>query len=83
MTVIFEGNGVKLIEKSGGFYLRYDAGSHQVEIREDMLSDLDAEKIKTGEPELINQILMKIQAELLKANINPYRSNLISGKHQL
>lgn len=83
MTLIFEGNGVKLIEKSGVFYLRYDAGSHQVEIREDIVSPVDAEKIKSGELKLINQILIRIQTELLNSNINPYKSNLSSGEHQL
>lgn len=83
MILIFEGNGVKLIEKSGVLYLRYDAGAHQVEIREDVVSGVDAEKIKSGEPKLINQVLMRIQTELTNANIDPYRSNLDSGKHQL
>ncbi len=83
MTLIFEGNGVKLIERSGVLYLRYDAGAHQVEIREDVVSGVDAEKIKSGETTLINQILMRIQTELINANIDPYRSNLDSENYQL
>lgn len=83
MTVVFEGNGVKLIEKSGGFYLRYDAGSHQVEIREDMVSRDEAEKIKSGETKLITQVLMRIQTELINSRIDPHKSNLSSGRHQL
>lgn len=82
MTLIFEGNGVKLIERSGVLYLRYDAGAHQVEIREEVVSGVEAEKVKSGEPRLINQVLMRIQTELINANIDPYRSNLDSGKHQ-
>lgn len=83
MVLVFEGNGVKLIEKSGVFYLRYDAGSHQVEIREDVVSKADAEKIKSGETKLITQVLMRIQTELINSSIDPYKSNLSSGKHRL
>ncbi len=83
MKVVYEGCGVKLINKNGKYFIRYDAGAHQIEIREDEVDINETKQILEGKCGTINQILVDIQKRLINSGVDPYRSNVENKKHEL
>ncbi len=74
-TIIFEFNDLKIIKRGNRFFAHYDAGAHQVVMREDEISKEDAEYACRGS-EMAQAMLFRLQKRLIDAGIDPY----VSGK---
>ena len=72
---IFDDGDVQIFREGAKYFVRYDAGSHQVEIREDEISVDEANRMM-GNPEEINNVLFSLQKKLHGAGENPYESNI-------
>ncbi len=72
---IFDDGDLEIWKRDGRFYLRYDAGAHQIAIREDEISKEEANQVMQGEHEATS-ILFAIQRRLEKSGIKPYKSNV-------
>lgn len=79
-SLLFDAHGVKIIERNGAFLIRYDAGSHQVEIREDGITSLDVVAIQRNGNDAVDAVLRRLQGDLLKQGLNPFISNLSSNQ---
>ncbi len=65
-----------IIWKRGSHYiLRYDAGAHQVSIREDEISKEEADLIMKSKNDATN-VLFALQERLENSGIKPYKSNV-------
>lgn len=62
----------------GKWYASYDAGSHQVVMRKDEITEEEAWFACRGEKES-EQMLLALQARLWNAGIDPYSSNIDGG----
>lgn len=72
---VFDDGDLQVYEKEGKFYLRYDAGSHQISMREDEISPDEAEQIMR-DPESATKVLFNIQKRLTLAGVKPFVSNI-------
>jgi len=57
------------------YFVRYDAGAHQVTMREDELSEAEVALAVQGK-DATNQMLLALEKRLIKAGIDPHVSNL-------
>ena len=76
-SVIFgvsEERGLEVIERAGRYFVRYDAGAHQVAWREDEISAADLALVASGR-EGATQMLFALQRRLETSGVDPYRSN--------
>ena len=65
---------VQVIERDDKYFIRYDAGAHQVVWREDEISRQDANAIVNNNKN-VEDVLIELQAQLLSKGIKPYISN--------
>ncbi|MHA6196969.1 hypothetical protein ACX3YG_21670 [Pseudomonas wadenswilerensis] len=72
---IYDEDGLVVFELNGLFYVRYDAGAHQVVVREDEISEKDARRIMAGHGEA-NKVMFELQRRLETSGVNPYVSNV-------
>ncbi|ATQ42864.1 hypothetical protein [Caulobacter mirabilis] len=72
---MYQDDGVTLTERSGRFFIRYDAGGHQVAWREDEITAQDARRAMSG-PREAEDVLLALQRRLMAEGLDPYRSNL-------
>ena len=76
-TVLFGGldeQAFEVVERSGRYYARYDAGAHQIAWREDEISSAELALIES-EPDGVSQVLRSLQQRLAASGVDPYRSN--------
>ena len=71
---IYEFNDLKLILRDGQHFVRYDAGAHQIVMREDPISVLEAQQIQAGRDPML-KVLIALQNRLQVQGIDPYKSN--------
>lgn len=79
--VIFEWADTQIIQSGEHFFIRYDAGSHQVVMREDKITAAEAAEAAKSTDAAAN-LLFKLQRSLLKRGINPYKSNILSPSQE-
>lgn len=72
---IYELADFEIWKRNGHFFVRYDAGAHQIVIREDEISEGDALHALKG-PQEANDILLKLQRHLIESGVDPYTTNL-------
>ncbi|BBF80610.1 MULTISPECIES: hypothetical protein [Asticcacaulis] len=73
--LLFELADLQIWRRGNRYFVRYDAGSHQVVIREDEISETEArEGMKSGVAAV--KMLHAVQDRLIQQGINPYTSNL-------
>ena len=70
----FNAEGVEVIERGGKHFVRYDAGSHQVALREDEITVFEFAQIKDGGKSQID-VLIQIQKRLAASGVNAYQQN--------
>ncbi|NVD69488.1 hypothetical protein HUX88_02805 [Duganella sp. BJB1802] len=68
---LFEFNDLEIWQRGARFFARYDAGAHQVAMREDEISQSEAELAMQGKEAAI-KMLFGLQRRLEDAGINPY-----------
>lgn len=72
---IFDDGDVQIFKDCQKYSIRYDAGAHQIAIREDEISTEEANRI-IADPAEISVVLFAIQERLEKSGHNPYKSNV-------
>lgn len=72
---LFELADMEIWERDGRFFVCYDAGSHQVVMREDEISEVEARTAAQCEDTAI-QMLFGLQKRLIQMGIDPYVSNM-------
>lgn len=65
----------EVLRRGDRYFVRYDAGGHQVQMREDEVTRTEAELAAQGQDELIS-LLWAVQRRLSAAGEDPYSSNL-------
>ena len=72
--LIYDNDGVAVLKDGSKYYVRYDAGAHQVAIREDEISEDEAKQVMSGTAEA-TRVLFALQKRLTLAGVDPYASN--------
>jgi hypothetical protein len=72
---LFKFNDLEIWDEDGNYYAVYDAGSHQVTMRKDQITEEEAKLASSGE-EGATKMLFALQARLKRAGIDPYSSNI-------
>jgi hypothetical protein len=73
--VIFDADGLVVSTSDAKFFVRYDAGAHQVVMREDEISEEEARRVMAS-PVEATKVLFELQKRLTQAGIDPYTSNI-------
>ncbi|MEE3626046.1 hypothetical protein UCD39_19010 [Nitrospirillum sp. BR 11752] len=73
--VIYDDGGIAIINSDGKLYIRYDVGAHQIKIREDEISEDEANLAMAGTAEA-TRVLCALQRRLQLSGIDPYVSNV-------
>lgn len=72
--LIYDDDGVAVLKDGSKYYVRYDAGAHQIAIREDEVSEDEARQVMAGTAKA-TQVLFAVQRRLTAAGLDPYVSN--------
>ncbi|GEN99985.1 hypothetical protein NSE01_18180 [Novosphingobium sediminis] len=72
--VVCDLDGVAVLRDGSAWFIRYDAGAHQIAMREDGISAEEAALAMSG-PEGAVEVLFALQQRLIAAGINPYAAN--------
>lgn len=72
---LFEFNDIEIWKRGEKYFVRYDAGAHQIVIREDEISEENALQASEGKEAAI-KMLFDLQRKLELSGINPYISNI-------
>lgn len=73
--MLFELSDMQIWKRGDRYFVRYDAGAHQVVIREDEITEDEAmAAMKSGLAAV--QMLQNLQKRLIAAGVDPYVSNL-------
>lgn len=72
---IYQLDDLEIWKRNGRFFVRYDAGAHQIVMREDEICEGDALHALKG-PQEANDVLLKLQRHLIRSGVDPYTSNL-------
>lgn len=73
-AVVVDLDGVAVLRDGDAWFIRYDAGAHQIAMREDAISQEEARRAMTG-PEGAVDVLFALQRRLVAAGIDPYAEN--------
>ena len=75
-TVIYGkiSEGLEIVNRNGRYYLRYDAGAHQVVWREDEISEIESKVISAGGNSEYSGVLA-VQNRLTESGVNPNVQN--------
>lgn len=66
--------GIEVVLRDERFFVRYDAGAHQVAWREDEITKADLGRIAQGEG-AVHSLLLELQKRLEMSGADPYLSN--------
>ena len=66
--------GFEVVERLGRYFVRYDAGAHQIAWREDEISTPDLALMEAGQGG-VSKVLEALQQRLAESGVDPYRSN--------
>ena len=72
---IYDKNNIKIFKVGNRYYIEYDAGAHQIAIREDEISEDEANIIINDESKLMT-VLFAIQKRLIARGEKPYKYNV-------
>jgi hypothetical protein len=72
--LIFQLSDMEIWARGDRFFVRYDAGSHQIVMREDEISEQDVREASLSN-ESAMKMLFALQKRLIQAGIDPYVSN--------
>jgi hypothetical protein len=72
--VVADLGGVAVLREGDAWFIRHDAGAHQIAMREDAISAAEAALAMTG-PEGAMEVLFALQRRLEEAGIDPYAAN--------
>ena len=72
---IYDKDNLIIFKRGTHYILRYDAGAHQIAIREDEISKEEVDLIMKSEKDATN-VLFALQERLENSGIKPYKSNV-------
>jgi hypothetical protein len=72
---IYQDDGIAIRSVNGKFFIKYDAGAHQIEIREDEITTQQKDAI-VQDPSIAEVVLFEIQKRLIAEGVDPYTSNI-------
>ncbi|MGY2257819.1 hypothetical protein [Pseudomonas sp. SDO55104_S430] len=72
---IFQFSDMEIWARGDRFFVRYDAGSHQVAMREDEISEQEAKNASVS-ADAAMKMLFILQRRLIDAEVDPYISNI-------
>lgn len=72
---IYNDGDIAISQEGDKFFIKYDAGSHQIAIREDEISEQEAMQVMEN-VDKATQVLFALQKRLSLAGVNPYKSNV-------
>lgn len=72
--ILFQYSDLVISERDGRFFARYDAGAHNVVLRQDEITAEEARLAARGVKEA-EQMLRALQQRLIAAGVDPYVSN--------
>ena len=73
--LIYDDDDLTIFKQNSKFYISYDAGSHQVSIREDEITKEETDLVMQGTKEA-TKVLLTLQKRLEDAGEKPYESNV-------
>lgn len=73
--VIYEDDGLVVRKDGERYFVKYDVGTHQIIMREDEISEQDAQRIMSA-PAEATKVLFELQRRLINAGVNAYVSNV-------
>lgn len=74
-TCLFKFAEAEIWQRGDRYFVRYDAGNHVSLMREDEVSQAEAELASSSKEQLL-ALLWAVQKRLLSEGNDPYRSNL-------
>lgn len=72
---VFETIGLEIWKREGRYFIRYDAGAHQIAIREDAISEAEAQQAMRDVTSA-TQVLFAVESRLRRAGIDPHVANV-------
>jgi hypothetical protein len=75
---VFENFGIEIFKRDDLLFVRYDAGHITSSIREDRISEAEAQQAIQSEGQAY-QMLLALQNRLTDAGIDAYKSNVASS----
>jgi len=72
---IYDEDNIIIFKDNNRYYIRYDAGAHQIAIREDEIEEDEANLIINDRSNLM-KVLLSLQERLIKNGEKPYISNV-------
>jgi len=69
-------NGMEIVVRDGSYFVRHDAGAHQVCWREDQISEEEVEQIRSGKAGRY-AVFLALQKRIISSGEDPYKSNWI------
>lgn len=72
--------GLEIVERNRQYFVRYDAGAHQVAWREDEITFEEFSLLKINQS-FEHQIILALQKRLQLQGVNPYESNWEPGNN--
>jgi hypothetical protein len=67
-------DGLEVVERDGRYFIRYDAGAHQVAWREDEISFEELAQMRSSRPGEY-QIVTALQRRLQERGVDPFKQN--------
>lgn len=74
-SIIYNSDGLLTAKNGDHFYIKYDAGAHQIVIREDEITEEEARRIMSS-PAEATKVLFELQQRLIQAGIAPCASHI-------
>lgn len=71
---VFSDFGIEIIEREATLYIRYDAGGIVAQMREDVISEAEANRAMKSENDAYH-VLLAIERRLIASGVDPHRSN--------
>jgi len=72
---IYDDGDLIIWKRDSKYYLRYDAGAHQVAIREDEITEDEVRMVMKSEGDA-TKVLFALQERIEKSGVKPYLSNV-------
>jgi hypothetical protein len=77
-----DSEGLEIVSRDGRYFVRYDAGTHNVAWREDEITELEADSIRGGRA-AEHEAMLGLQKRLEATGVNPYEQNWAPTKPRL
>ena len=66
--------GLEVVQRDAHYFVRYDAGSHLVQWREDEITEEEFRQVADSKESCV-KVMFEIQKRLIATGVDPYTSN--------